>query len=195
MALLIAAALLLLPAGPANAAEVSATLEPAGGVRYAAQTTVRGAVTEAGVPLAAQPVVLEARRYPFHGPWRQLATAVTGADGGFAFTPALGRNHRLRVRHEPTGALSTTLRASVFPSFRLAFQELPGGAIRITQTYRVPRDVRLRRRTRFYVGPQTRRRAPLRAVVPTRLVRPGRYRAVARVRIPGTYGGRFRYVS
>ena len=195
MALLVAAALLLVLAAPARAAEVSATLDPAGGVRYGAETTVRGAVTEGGVPLAAQPVVLEARRYPFRGAWRALATAVTGADGGFSFTRALDRNHRLRVRHEPTGALSATLRAYVYPSFRLAFRELPGGAIRITQTYRVPRDVRLRRRTRFYVGPQTRRRAPLRAIVPTRLIRPGRYRAVARVRIPASFGGRFRYVS
>jgi hypothetical protein len=195
MALVLAAAFLLLLAGPAGAAEVSATLEPAGGVRYGSGTTVRGAVTEAGVPLGAQPVVLEVRRYPFHGPWRPVVTGVTDADGGFSFTRALDRNHRLRVRHEPTGALSATLRAYVYPSFRLAFQELPDGAIRITQTYRVPRDVRLRRRTRFYVGPQTRRRAPLRAVVPTRRVRPGRYRAVARVRIPAAYGGRFRYVS
>jgi hypothetical protein len=195
MALVLAVVLALLLAGPAAAADVTAAVEPATGVRFGAGTTVRGAVTEAGVPLAAQPVVLEALRYPFHGAWRPLATAVTGADGGFSFTRALDRNHRLRVRHAPTGALSPTLRAYVYPSFRLTFQELPGGAIRITQTYRVPRDVRLRRRTRFYVGPQTRRRAPLRAVVPTRRVGPGRYRAMARVRIPASYGGRFRYVS
>ena len=191
----LAVALVLLLATPAAAAEVSASLEPPGGVRYGAQTTVRGAVTEAGVPLPAQPVVLEGRRYPFDGPWQPLATAVTAADGTFSVTAALDRNHRLRVRHAPTAALSPTLRAFVFPSFRLAFVELRPGLIRITQTYRVPRDVQLRRRTRFYVGPQTRRRAPLRAIVPTIRVRPGRYRAVARVRIPAAYGGRFRYVS
>jgi hypothetical protein len=134
-------------------------------------------------------------RYPYHGAWQPIARAVTAADGTYSVTGALDRNHRLRVRHEPTGALSPALTAYVYPSFRLAFRELRAGLIRITQTYLVPRDVELHRPTRFYVGPQTRRLAPLRATVATRRVRPGRYRAVARVRIPAAFGGRFRYVS
>jgi len=191
----LAVALALLLAAPATAAEVSAAVEPAAGVRFGADTTVRGAVTEAGAPLPAQPVVLEGMRYPYDGAWQPIARAVTAADGTFSVTGALDRNHRLRVRHEPTGALSPALTAYVYPSFRLAFRELRAGLIRITQTYLVPRDVELHRRTRFYVGPQTRRLAPLKATVATRRVRPGRYRAVARVRIPAAFGGRFRYVS
>jgi hypothetical protein len=186
-------ALLLLLAGPAAASEVSLRVEPSDGVRYGAETFASGIVTEAGVPLAGQPVVLEGRRYPYRGEFRPLATAVTGADGAFSFAQELDRNHQLRVRHAV--GLSPALQAFVFPSFTLEFTELPAGVIRIVQTYRVPRDVRLRAPTRFYVGAQSHRRALLRATVPTRRMRPGRYRAVARVRIPASYGGRFRYVS
>jgi hypothetical protein len=139
--------------------------------------------------------VLEARRYPYRGAWRPLERGVTGDDGSFGFAERLDRNHRIRVRHETTGALSPTLTAFVFPSFRLAFTEVRRGVIRITQTYRVPRDVRLTAPTRFYVGSQTARRARLRAIAETRRVRAGRYRAVARVRIPARFRGRFRYVS
>jgi hypothetical protein len=204
--LLAAAAAAVIAAAPAPArqapvtaaqaqAEVSVVVEPAGGVRYGAATTVRGTVTAVGVPLAAQPVVLEARRFPFEGAWEPLATATTDTAGAFAFAREFDRNHRLRVRHAPTGALSAVRTAFVYPSFTLTFEEPAAGTIRITQLYRVPADVRLSARTRFYIGPQTGRRARLRAVVPTRRVRAGRYRAVARVRIPDSYDGRFRYVS
>jgi hypothetical protein len=186
---------LVLATRTASAAEVAAELETPDGVRYGAQTVVAGQLTEGGVPLPAQPVVLDARRHPYRTDWRPLASATTDADGRFEIARELDRNHELRVRHETTGVLSPALSAFVFPSFTLAFEELRPGAIRITQTYRVPRDVRLRAPTRFYLGPQSRRRARLRAVAPTRRVRPGRYRAVARVRIPRSYGGRFRYVS
>jgi hypothetical protein len=59
----------------------------------------------------------------------------------------------------------------------------------------VPRDVRLSAPTRFYVGPSNGRRARLRAVARTRRVRPGRYVARATVRVPASFGGRFRYLS
>ena len=176
-------------------ADVSVVVEPAGGVRYGAATMVRGTLTEVGAPLAGQPVVLEARRFPFAGAWEPLATATTDTAGAFVFERELDRNHQLRVRHEPTDSVSTDRTAFVYPSFTLAFEELEAGTIRITQLYRVPADVRLTARTRFYIGPQSGRRARLRASVPTRRLRAGRYRAVARVRIPESYGGRFRYVS
>jgi hypothetical protein len=162
-------------------------------VRYGTATTVRGAVTQTGVPLAGQPVVLEASRYPYRAGFQPLATAVTGPDGAYALQRELDRNHRVRVRH--AAGVSATLTAFVFPSFTLEFAELRAGLIRIVQTYRVPRDVRLKAPTRFYVGAQTHRRARLRATVPTRRMRAGRYRATARVRIPASYDGRFRYVS
>jgi hypothetical protein len=182
-------------AAPAAAAEVEARVDPSGGVRYGAETTVEGRVTDAGAPQSGQAVVLEARRFPFRGRWEPLATAVTAADGSFAFARELDRNHRLRVRHQPSGDLSPAATAFVFPSFTLAFEEVRAGVVRITQVYRVPRDVRLSAATRFYVGPQDARRARLRATVRTRRMRAGRYRAVARVRIPDSYDGRFRYVS
>jgi hypothetical protein len=192
---LVLAALLAAPAQAAHAAEVSARVEPAGGVRYGTETTVAGSLTEAGVPLPGQPVILEARRFPYRGPWTALDTVVTLADGSFAFARELDRNHDIRVRHESSRALSRAVTAFVFPSFTLEFTELRTGRIRITQTYSVPRDVRLSAPTRFYVGSQSARRARLRATTPTRRTRPGRYRSVARVEIPDSYGGRFRYVS
>jgi hypothetical protein len=176
----------------AGKADVSVVLEPAGGVRFGAATTVRGTLTEVGAPLARQPVVLEARRFPFAGTWEALDEATTDTAGAFVFARELDRNHQLRVRHEPTDSVSTVRTAFVYPSFTLAFEELEAGTIRVTQLYRVPSDVRLTARTRFYIGPQSGRRARLRATVPTRRVRAGRYRAVARVRIPECYGGRFR---
>src|SRR5215213_6458772 len=85
------AALLALTAAPASAAEVTAEVQPAG-VRFGADTVVRGAVTDAGVPQAAQPVVLEVRRYPYRGAWRPLDRGVTGDDGSFGFVERLDRN-------------------------------------------------------------------------------------------------------
>jgi hypothetical protein len=192
---LLAAALLALTAAPAGAAEVTASLQDPDGVRFGDDTMVSGAVTEAGVPQAAQPVVLEVRRYPYRGAWRPRDRGVTGDDGSFGFVTRLDRNHRIRVRHETTGALSRELTAFVFPAFQLAFREVRRGVIRITQTYRVPRGVRLTAPTRFYVGSQAARRVRLRAIARTRRVRAGRYRAVARVRIPARFRGQFRYVS
>ena len=188
-------ALVVVPAGPAAAADVGIRVEPEDGVRYGAATSVTATVTEAGAPLDGEAVVVEGRRFPFRGRWRKLAAGTTDAAGAVSVATELDRNHRVRARHVASGAVSATATAFVFPSFTLAFAELRPGVIRITQLYRVPADVRLTARTRFYVGSQRARRARLRATAPTRPLRPGRYRAVARVRIPASFGGRFRYVS
>ena len=91
----------------------------------------------------------------------------------------------------------------MLPAFTLAFTQRGGRRIRVTQTYTVPKRVRLTAPTRFYVGPCnpddngvcTATRAPFRKQAKTRRVRAGRYIAKATVRIPASFGGRFSYVS
>lgn len=213
---LIALPLGFLAAAPAAvpAAEVSLEVTPAAGVRLGNPTDMSGRVTEGGVPLAGRVVGLELRRHPFRGRWTPRATARTRASGRFAFSPRLTRNHQVRVRLEADGAdsqylpapldvLSPQRNAYVLPAFTLRFSQRGRRAIRIVQTYTVPRVVKLTAPTRFYVGPCkpdrrercTARRAPLRAIAETRRVRRGRYEARATVRIPAAYDGRFRYVS
>lgn len=211
---LIAIAAALAPAAPAAAADVSLRVTPAGGVRLGDQTTVTGRVTDAGAPLANRVVRLELRKHPYTGRWRTRASTTTGPDGRYAFSPELDRNHRVRVRlvavppSSPyvipeTDTLSARRDAYVLPAFSLAFQQRGTRILRLRQTYTVPRAVRLSAPTRFYVGPCkpdargecTGTRAPFRAAAETRRVRAGRYVATATVRIPRSYGGRFRYVS
>jgi hypothetical protein len=67
--------------------------------------------------------------------------------------------------------------------------------IRLTQTYRTPRDVRLRKRTLFYVGSGGATSAPVRARGKTKRVRAGRFRSVVTVTLPKAFRGRFQYAS
>lgn len=205
-ALLLGLVLAAAGATPAAAAEVSLRVTPAAGVRLGNALTASGRVTEGGAAVAGRPVALEARRYPFKRGWGRRASAVTKADGRFSFRVRLDRNHRLRARllaaagdgaYVPprVPALSPVRAARVLPAFTLSFTQRGSNRIRLRQLYSVPRDVRLSAPTRFYLGPATGRRARLRAVAPTRRVRAGRYVARATVRIPASFGGRFRYLS
>lgn len=205
---MIAVAAALAAAAPASAADVSLELGNAAGVRLGNATELAGRVTAAGAPLTGRTVRLEVRAHPFDGGWEERASAVTGADGAYAFAPRLQRNHRVRVRADPLpdgsdAGLSPAEDAYVLPAFTLSFRSRDDEAIRLRQVYTVPRAVRLSAPTRFYVGackPDsagrcTARRAPLAAKAKTRRVRAGRYVARARVRIPASFGGRFSYVS
>ena len=202
-----AIALALAPAARAQAAEVTLTVAPAAGVRFGDATEISGRVTEAGAPLAERIVALEARPHPFVRGWRHRAVTGTDGDGRFSFSSRFDRNHQLRARlvgvaPEPD-TLSPWRDAYVLPAFRLAFEQRGRRVLRLRQIYTVPRDVRLSAPTRFYVGPCRRdargecagARARLRAVARTRRVRPGRYVAKAKLRLPRSFRGRFRYVS
>ena len=211
--MLLGAALALLLAGEAAAADVTVRVSPTDGVRLGNATTIAGRVTEAAAPLAGRTVRLEARKHPFKGSWKRLASKRTGADGRYSFAREFKRNHQVRVRLDGLPASDYTLpqpdtvtprrNAYVLPAFTLAFIERGGRRIRITQTYTVPKRVRLTAPTRFYVGPCkpgaddvcTATRAPFRKQAKTRRVRAGRYIAKATVRIPASFGGRFSYVS
>jgi hypothetical protein len=207
----LAAAALSLPlalAAPAAAAEVSLALESSEGVRLGKATEMSGQVTENGAPVAGRVVTLEVRRHPFRSEWRQTGiTATTRADGGYAFARRLDRNHQVRVRlvgvPPEADVLSPTVAAYVLPAFTLTFDQRGRRRLRLRQVYTVPRDAHLSAPTRFYVGPCepdedrecTVLRARFRVEAETRRVRAGRYRSVATVRLPKSYGGRFQYVS
>jgi hypothetical protein len=204
---LLALALLLAAAAPAAAADVSVSVDPRDGVRLGFATKVAGVAAENGVPLAGRTVRLEARAHPFTGGWTPLAEARTGADGAYAFSRRLKRNHQVRVvlvGVPPAPDLASPIaQAYVLPAFTLSFGQAGDRRIRLRQVYTVPRRVRLSAPTRFYVGPCkpdkrgecTAQRAGFRKQTRTRRVRAGRYVAKATVRIPRSYEGRFTYVS
>jgi hypothetical protein len=212
-AALLGFAVALVAAGPASAAELTVRVTPTDGVRLGNATTIAGRVTEGGVPLADRTVRLEVREHPFKRAWRGVASKQTGADGRYSFARAFRRNHHVRVRLEGAPAtayaspqpdtLSARRNAYVLPAFTLSFTQRAPRRIRITQTYTVPKAVRLTAPTRFYVGPCkpnaqdmcTARRAPFAKQARTRRVRAGRYVAKATVRIPASFAGRFSYVS
>jgi hypothetical protein len=210
---LIAVALGLAAAAPASAAEVSVGVKPADGVRLGNATAIAGRVTQQGAPLPGRIVRLEIRKHPYKGAWKRKATRTTDAQGRYAFGPRLKRNHHVRVRLEGLPAteytspqpdtLSARRNAYVLPAFTLSFSQHGRRSIRISQTYTVPKGIKLTAPTRFYVGPCkpdkrdecTARRAPFAKQAPTRRVRAGRYLARANVSIPASFGGRFSYVS
>jgi hypothetical protein len=209
----IGVALALAAAAPASAAEVSVKVTPPDGVRLGNASAISGRVTQGGAPLAGRTVRLEVRKHPFKGAWKRKATRTTAADGRYSFGPKFKRNHHIRVRLEGLPAteyttaqpdtLSARRNAYVLPAFTLAFKQRGSRKIRISQTYTVPKGVKLTAPTRFYVGPCkpnaqdecTAKRAPFAKQAPTRRVRPGRYIARATVPIPASFGGRFSYVS
>jgi hypothetical protein len=210
---LVGIVLLLAVAAPASAAEITVRVTPADGVRLGNATTIAGRVTEGGVPLAGRTVRLEVRKHPFKRAWRRVASKRTDADGRYTFARRFKRNHHVRVRLEGApatdytspqpDALTRRRNAYVLPAFTLSFTQRGSRRIRITQTYTVPKKVKLTAPTRFYVGPCepneqdmcTARRAPFAKKAPTRRVRAGRYVAKATVPIPAAFGGRFSYVS
>lgn len=202
-----ALALLLTAAAPAAAAEVTVAVAPQAGVRLGNTVGVTGQVTQDGAPLPGRAVRLEVREHPFTGDWTPRREGRTGPDGRFAFSPALKRNHQVRVvlvgvAPEPDTA-SPIAQAYVLPAFTLSFKQRGARRIRLRQVYTVPKQVRLTAPTRFYVGPCkpskqgrcTAQRAPFKTKTETRRVRAGRYVARATVRIPASYQGRFTYVS
>jgi len=175
--------------GPA----VSVVLDPADGVRAGSPLSVTGVAGAGTQPVAGQAVVLEARPYPFSGPYAPVANGVTGSDGSYALAARFDRNQQLRVT--VAGGRSRPVRAYVFPAFRLSFETVREHVVRLTQVYTVPAGVRLTRPTLFYVGPRGARAGRLRATAQTRRTSATRYVARASVRLPARYEGRFRYAS
>ena len=188
------ATLTLLVAAPAALADVNVSiqLQPAE-AQYGQATKITGSVLSDGAPLANQPVELDVRRYPFESPFAPLDTTTSAADGTYAFTQSLDRNAQFRVIAADTK--SHRVHAYVFPATTLSFRARTSRAIRLVQRYRVPKGVRLKQPTIFYVGKRGRKTAPRVATSKLVRTRPGRYTSSAMYRLPKSWNGRFKYAS
>ena len=201
--LLIALLALAIAPTAASAAVLDITVSPKGGAEFGETQSITGKLTGPyGAPLVGRQVALEVRSYPFRGrQFRSVATATSGLDGRFAFERAFDRNHQVRVLATEFGDRSAVSTVYVFPRTALSFDLVRRNVIRVVQTYRTPRNVKLTAPTLFYVGKAGKKRAPLAARAKTRPVKrkgkivKGRFRASAQVRIPNAWKGRFRYAS
>jgi hypothetical protein len=198
-------ALAVAPAA-ASAAVLDIQVSPKGGADYGETHAITGKLTGPyGAPLVGRQVELEIRRYPYKGRFRSVAKAMSGLDGRFAFERAFDRNHQVRVLAPEFGDRSAVGHVYVFPLTNLTFSLARRNVIRIVQTYRTPKSVKLTAPTLFYVGRGGKPRAPLAAKAKTKPVKrkvkgkrrriKGRFRASALVRIPKAWKGRFRYAS
>lgn len=185
--------LLLLVAAPAAHAAAAVDIEIGPTAEYGQRTVVTGTVAIDGALAPGQPVELLARVHPFDGEYRVIARNVTDAQGVYRFAPRLTRNTRLRVRSGT--ARSDVRRAYVNPAFTLDFRARSAEEIVVIARYRVPRTVRLTRRTLFYVARASASKGPVVARAELERRRPGRYRATATVELPKRWKGRFRYAG
>jgi hypothetical protein len=164
-------------------------------VRYGAAHTLTGTLADGAVPLGAQEVVLEGRRYPYEGSYRVIARTSTAADGTFSFKPELDRNHRLRVSAPAQSLTSDVLKAYTLPAFELSFRALRPGVVRLYQRYTVPKNVRLKSPTLFYLGKRGVKRASLRESGELKFTDRGHYTSQVTVTLPAAWHGAFRYAS
>ena len=200
--LLIALLTLAVAPAAASAAVLDIEISPRAGADFGEAHSITGKLTGPyGAPLVGRRVALEVRPHPYRGPFRSVANAMSGLDGRFAFERAFARNQHVRVLAPEFGDRSAVSRLFVFPRTALSFDLVRRNVIRVVQTYRTPRSVKLTAPTLFYVGRAGKRMAPLAARAKTRpvrrkgKVRKGRFRASALVRIPQAWRGRFRYAT
>lgn len=157
---------------------------------FGRSTTVFGTLTAASVPVAGQPVELEASPYPFGG-WRKVAAALTAQDGSYAFPVAPDRNTRYRVDSSAPQAQSGTVEIVVDELLRARLRYLPLGRVRLSVSSRHPPDLRWGgRRACWFVAEGARRRFVLAAR--TRTAQRGDL-----TRLGATFpvaAGRFRYI-
>src|SRR5215213_11412899 len=167
-------ALAVVPAA-ASAAVIDIEITPKGGADYGETHAVTGKMTGPyGAPLVGRHVELEIRAYPYKGKkFRSVAKAMTGLDGRFAFERAFPKNHQVRVLAPQFGDRSAVAPVYVFPRTSLTFELARRNVIRIIQTYRTPKGVRLTAPTLFYVGQARKARAPLAAKAKTKPVKRG----------------------
>jgi hypothetical protein len=194
VSLAVLAAALAVPASAHAAPRLKADLQDPS-VRYGAAHTVTGGLTDGATPLAGQRVVLEGRRYPYEGSYRIIERATTKADGSYEFRADLDRNHRLRVSAPAQALRSEPLKAYTLPGFELSFRAVAPGVVRLYQRYTVPKRVRLRAPTLFYLGRRSAKRASMRRTGALKRVRAGRYASQVTVRLPARWNGAFRFGS
>jgi hypothetical protein len=194
LAVLLLAPLLIAPAAAQAAPALDVQLAKPS-VRFGAAHSLTGTLADGSAPLAAQEVVLEGRRFPYHGGYRVISRTVTDAAGAFAFKPVLDRNHQLRVVATAQALVSRPLRAYTLPSFELSFRALEPGVVRLYQRYTVPKTVKLGSPTLFYLGARGKKVASKRVSAVTKRTSAGHYTAIATVTLPRGWHGSFRYGS
>jgi hypothetical protein len=191
----LAAALVAVSAGSASAAALDVAVAPSTASLGALHTVSGQMRDDAGAALAGRRISLQVRPFPFSGRWRTVDHATTDAKGRYAIDDIeLDRNADVRAIAFD-GTTSGIARAFTYPAHRLGYHVVGKRRIRLTQTYRTPRDVRLSKRTLFYVGSGSATSAPVRARGKTTRVRAGRYRSVVTVMLPRAFRGRFQYAS
>ena len=191
---LLATLTLLLAAPAAHAATTTVTLKvPRKQTIFGHATKLSGTVLTDGAPAAGVPVQLEGRRYPYEGDFAVVDTTTTAADGTYEFARKLDRNWQFRA--VAAGVTSSRGRVYVAPWSKLTFQARSSRVIRLTQRYRVPRGVRLKQPTIFYVGPRKSKRIPRVASAELKRTRAGRYTSTALIHLKPEWKGFFRYAS
>ena len=194
-ALALAVAVPAVLATPAAAARLDVAVFPPDPQLGQPHTATGAMADDAGAPLAGRRISLQVRPYPFTGAWRAVDHATTNAKGRFSFGDIeTDRNTDVRVVAFD-GTTSGIARAFTYPAHTLVYHVLSRRRIRLVQTYRTPRDVRLTRRTLFYVGPAFAATARVRARARTRRTAPGRFRASAVFRLPAAWHGNFHFAS
>jgi hypothetical protein len=189
---LLLATLLLAVAAPSASAAVTVdiAIDPAE-TRWGSSTEISGKVLSDGAPVAGQEVRLEGVRYPHKRAQRVLDSTTTAADGSYRFSRRFDRNWQVRVTAGTVA--SKRKRLYVFPRFTLSFVDRSERVVAFTQRYRVPRGVRLKTPTIFYVNRGGTATGPRRATAETERTGAGRYRSTALVRLPAAWNGRFRW--
>jgi hypothetical protein len=190
---LLATFLLLLAAPAAHAAVTVSIKATPTESQYGGTTRITGTVLNDGVPMPGAVVRLDGKRYPFEDPLAAVATATTDAEGKYRFDRELARNWQFRVVAGTTK--SERVRAYVYPATKLTYKARSSRVVKLTQRYVLPRGVRLKQPTIFYVGKGGKTSAPRVATGEVERIRAGRYRSTAVVRLPAAWNGRFRYAS
>jgi hypothetical protein len=183
-------------AAPASAlAGLDVAVQP-NEARFGDAHRAAGRMTDAaGAPLAGRRIALQERDFPFTGAFHTIGHATTGAGGAFSFAGIhLSRNADLRVTAFD-GTTSGIARAFTYPAFTLTYRPAGDDKIKVTQTYRTPRDVRLTAPTLFYLGRGNAKVSTKRVRVKTRRVGKGRFQATKTITLPKAWNGRFRYAS
>jgi hypothetical protein len=189
------AALVMASAGAASASQIDVAVSPSNAALGALHTASGQMRDDAGGALPGRRISLQIRPFPFTGAWRTVDHATTDAKGRYSIDDVeLDRNTDFRVvAFDGTG--SGIARAFTYPAHRLSYKVVGKRRIRLTQTYRTPRDVRLRKPTLFYIGSGSATSAPVAARGTTRRVEAGRFRSQVTVTLPRAFRGRFRYAS
>lgn len=194
MLLLTALLLAVTAPGQASAATLELEVGPRQGVALGQAHDLGGRLVRGGEPLGGQTVVIEARRFPYRGPFEAVRTLVTDRGGRFAVRRRFDRNHQVRAVAPELALVSHRVTALTFPRTRVRARARRD-TVELVQSYATPRDVRLTGPTLFYLGPARARTAPLRARARIRRIGAGRFEARATLTVPEAYRGRFRYAS